>query len=216
MKKSRNDVKGQWRTSIALDESNYKEVLKNSQGILVPGGFGKRGIEGMMLASRYARENDIPYLGICLGMQIATISIARDLLNWSDADSTEFNKNTTHPIFDYIKGIDRDNIGGTLRLGTMVTKLEKNSLVSKLYNSDIVLERHRHRYEFNNEYKKDLESVGLRFSGIYEEKNLVEVVEMPSLKFFVASQFHPEFTSRPNKPTPLFKGFIKAIVENNK
>ncbi|SOO22129.1 CTP synthase (fragment) [Xanthomonas phaseoli pv. phaseoli] len=98
----------------------------------------------------------------------------------------------------------------------MVTKLEKNSLVSKLYNSDIVLERHRHRYEFNNEYKKDLESVGLRFSGIYEEKNLVEVVEMPSLKFFVASQFHPEFTSRPNKPTPLFKGFIKAIVENNK
>ncbi|WBX35818.1 CTP synthase [Mycoplasma capricolum] len=209
-------IKIRWIQAETLNESNYNEILKNSQGILVPGGFGKRGIEGMMLASRYARDNDIPYLGICLGMQIATISIARDLLNWTDADSTEFNKNTTHPIFDYIKGIDRDNIGGTLRLGTMVTKLEKDSLVSKLYNSDVALERHRHRYEFNNKYKKDLESVGLRFSGIYEEKNLVEVIEMPSLKFFVASQFHPEFTSRPNKPTPLFKGFIKAIIENNK
>ncbi|UWD34990.1 CTP synthase [Mycoplasma cottewii] len=209
-------VKIKWIQADKLNEHNYKEVLKNSEAILVPGGFGNRGIEGMMLASRFARENDIPYLGICLGMQIATISMARDLLGWKDANSTEFDETTPHPIFDYIRGIDRHNIGGTLRLGTMATKLEKDSIAQKLYDSDNAYERHRHRYEFNNEYKKDLESVGLRFSGIYEEQNLVEIIEIPKLKFFVASQFHPEFTSRPNKPNPLFKGFIQAIVNNNK
>ncbi|KNG79448.1 CTP synthase [Mycoplasma sp. HU2014] len=207
-------IRIKWIQADKLTEQNYKEVLKNAQGILVPGGFGNRGIEGMMLASRFARDNDIPYLGICLGMQIATISVARDLLGWKNANSTEFDETTDCALFDYIRGIDRHNIGGTLRLGAMETKLAPGSIVEKLYGSDVAHERHRHRYEFNNKYKKDLESIGIRFSGIYEEKDLVEIIEMPKLKFFVGSQYHPEFTSRPNKPNPLFKGFIESIVKD--
>lgn len=209
-------IRIKWIQADKLTEQNYKEVLKNAQGILVPGGFGNRGIEGMMLASRFARDNDIPYLGICLGMQIATISVARDLLGWKNANSTEFDETTDCALFDYIHGIDRHNIGGTLRLGAMETKLAPGSIVEKLYGSDVAHERHRHRYEFNNKYKKDLESIGIRFSGIYEEKDLVEIIEMPKLKFFVGSQYHPEFTSRPNKPNPLFKGFIESIVKDIK
>ncbi|WP_031542278.1 CTP synthase [Mesoplasma photuris] len=207
------NLKINWIQADEITEENYKEILKNSKGILVPGGFGNRGVEGMMLASRFARENDVPYLGICLGMQIATISFARDILGMKDANSTEFDDLTSSPIFDYISGIDQHNLGGTLRLGKMPAKLIKGTKVQALYNSEIALERHRHRYEFNNKFKELFEEKGFVFSGIYEEKNLVEVIEIPSNKFFVASQYHPEFTSRPNKPNPLFKGFVEAIIK---
>ncbi|WP_026389281.1 CTP synthase [[Acholeplasma] multilocale] len=208
-----HNLKMKWIQADEITEANYTEIFSNSKGILVPGGFGNRGVEGMMLAARFARENNVPYLGICLGMQIATIEMARNVLGYKDANSTEFNQETKNPIFDFIHGIDRDNIGGTLRLGKMPTKLKEGSIAAKLYGTDIALERHRHRYEFNNTYMKEFEEkAGLVFSGMYVEKNLVEIIEIPTHKFFVASQYHPEFTSRPNKPNPLFEGFIKAII----
>jgi CTP synthase len=187
--------------------------LKKSQGILVPGGFGTRGVEGMIVASKYAREKKVPYLGICLGMQIATISMVRDLLKKPKANSTEFDPKTPDPVFDFVRGIDQENIGGTLRLGNMPTKLKKGSLAQKLYNDDYAHERHRHRYEFNNAYLADLEKLGINFSGIYEQENLnlIEIVEITDHPFFIGSQYHPEFTARPNKPNPLFEGFIKAV-----
>ncbi|AVN62652.1 CTP synthetase [Mesoplasma coleopterae] len=210
-------LKINWVQADKLNESNYKDVLQNAKGILVPGGFGDRGIEGMILASKFARENNVPYLGICLGMQIATISMARDWLNLPEANSTEFDHSGAAPIFDFIRGIDVQNLGGTLRLGAFYkTTIKEGTKAEKLYGSTEVFERHRHRYEFNNEYKKPLEEKGLVFSGIYEEKQLVEIVELPNHPFFVGSQYHPEFTSRPNKPNPLFKGFVEAIIKNNK
>ncbi|WP_027063421.1 CTP synthase [Mesoplasma seiffertii] len=208
------NLKIRWVQADEITEENYQEKFAVSQGILVPGGFGSRGVEGMMLASRFARENNIPYLGICLGMQIATISIARDILKLTDANSTEFNSETKNPIFDFIAGIDRDNIGGTLRLGKMPAKLKPGSMAAKLYGSDTAFERHRHRYEFKNELREKFEKdAGLVFSGIYEKQDLVEIIELPKHKFFIASQYHPEFTSRPNKPNPLFKGFVEAIIK---
>jgi len=173
----------------------------------------------MILASSYAREHNIPYLGICLGMQVATISMTRDWLNKPQATSTEFDSKTPDPVFDYIRGVNQKTLGGTLRLGSQPTQLKPGSLAHELYQSDVAHERHRHRYEFNAElYKNDLEAKGAIFSGIYEEKQLYEIVEIPSHPFFIASQYHPEFTSRPNRPNPLFNGFIQAIVkksENN-
>ena len=205
-----------WVESDNIHENNYKEILKDANSILVPGGFGKRGVEGKILAAKYARENNIPFLGLCLGMQTAVIEFARNVCNLKDAHSLEFNADTEHPIFKLVKGKkESDDLGGTLRLGGYNNKVLKNSLLSKLYDgAENIRERHRHRYEFNNEYLKILESKGLVFSAWYEKGNLAEVVELPSHKFFIASQFHPEFTSRPNKPNPLFDGFIKAILNN--
>ncbi len=202
-----------WVDSETLEDSktNLKEIFKNSKGILVPGGFGSRGIEGKIKAIKYARENNIPFLGICLGMQLAVIEFARNICNIKDASSTEFNPTCTNPIIDLMsdqKSIV--NMGGTLRLGNYECTLKKGTLAYKDYNQDKILERHRHRYEFNNEYKDLLEKEGMVFSGINEKTNLIEIIELPKHKHFIASQFHPEFKSRPTKPHPLFDSFIKA------
>ncbi len=202
-----------WVDSEKLEDSkvNLKEIFKNSKGILVPGGFGSRGIEGKIKAIKYARENDVPFLGICLGMQLAVIEFARNVCGIKEASSTEFNPTCTEPIIDLMadqKSIV--NMGGTLRLGNYECTLKKGTLAYKDYNQDKILERHRHRYEFNNKYKEILEKKGMVFSGINDKANLVEIIELPSHKHFIASQFHPEFKSRPTRPAPLFDSFIKA------
>lgn len=207
-------IKIDWLQADQLTAKNYRDKLQSTHGILVPGGFGQRGIEGMKLAARYARENNIPYLGICLGMQTATIEFAENVLKKKGANSTEFDHKTACPVFDYIRGSKRDALGGTLRLGKMPIKLKSNSLAHKLYGEEEVWERHRHRYEFNNHLRKDFERAGVVFSGNYEKMNLVEIMELPQNDFFIGVQYHPEFTSRPNLPQPLFKGFIKAIIKH--
>ncbi|ATZ16961.1 CTP synthetase [Williamsoniiplasma luminosum] len=210
---NKRKLKLNWVHSEELNEQNYQEVFKNAQGILVPGGFGNRGIDGMILAAKFARENNVPYLGICLGMQIASIEFARNVLGLKDANSTEFNDATKNPIIDFIHGIDQNNLGGTLRLGASKATLKPNTLAHKLYGKTEIWERHRHRYEFNNSYQEAFEKAGLVFSGIYQAKNLVEMIEIPANDFFMGVQFHPEFTSRPNKPNPMFKGFVDAIIK---
>lgn len=207
-------VKFVWVNARNLTEANLEAELKDAKGILVPGGFGEAGISGKMLAANYARTRNIPYLGICLGMQIACIEFARNVLNLKDANTTEIDLNTKNPIIDILVGKDRERIGGTLRLGKYVTNLKPNSIASKLYGGTTAAERHRHRYEFNNDYIKKFEDAGMVFSGIYEKEQLVEIIELPEHKFFVAAQYHPEFTSRPNKPNALFKGFLAAVVKN--
>ncbi len=208
-----------WVDSESLEKNNcnLKEVFKNSKGILVPGGFGQRGIEGKIKACEYARVNNIPYLGLCLGMQIAVIEFARNVCHIEDASSREFNETCKNPVIDLMaeqKTII--NMGGTLRLGNYECTIKKNTLTSKIYNTDKILERHRHRYEFNNKYKEELEKNGLVFAGINEPSNLVEIIENPKLSFFVACQFHPEFKSRPNRPHPLFDAFIGAAKKYKK
>ena len=205
-----------WIDSETLEDSkvNLKEVFKNSKGILVPGGFGSRGIEGKIKAITFARENNIPFLGICLGMQLAVIEFARNVCGIKDASSTEFNPTCIEPIIDLMadqKSIV--NMGGTLRLGNYECTLIKDTLAYNDYKKDRILERHRHRYEFNNKYKELLEKKGMVFSGINEKANLVEIIELPSHKHFIASQFHPEFKSRPTRPHPLFDSFIKASCD---
>jgi CTP synthase len=200
---------------LEKDNVNLKEIFKNSKGIIVPGGFGSRGIEGKIKAINYARINKIPFLGLCLGMQLTVIEFARNVCNIEDANSTEFNPLCKNPIIDLMadqKAII--NMGGTLRLGNYECSILKNTLAYKDYKQDIILERHRHRYEFNNNYKEELEKNGLVFSGINEKSNLVEIVELPSHPHFIACQFHPEFKSRPTKPHPLFMSFITAANKN--
>ena len=202
-----------WIDSEKLEDSkvNLKDVFKNSKGILVPGGFGNRGIEGKIKAITFARENNIPFLGICLGMQLAVIEFARNVCDIKEASSTEFNPTCVEPIIDLMadqKSIV--NMGGTLRLGNYECTLKNDTLAYNDYKKDNILERHRHRYEFNNKYKDLLEKKGMVFSGINEKANLVEIIELPSHKHFIASQFHPEFKSRPTRPHPLFDSFIKA------
>ena len=210
-------VKINWVDSEALekDDVDLNKIFKNSKGILVPGGFGYRGIEGKIKACKYARINKIPYLGICLGMQIAVIEFARNVCGITDASSTEFIENCNNPIIDLMA--DQKTIinkGGTLRLGNYECTISNNTLASKIYKQDKILERHRHRYEFNNKYKSILEDSGMIFSGINEPSNLCEIIEISNHPFFIASQFHPEFKSRPTRPHPLFDGFIKASIEN--
>lgn len=193
---------------------NVKELLKDADGILVPGGFGDRGVEGKILAIQYARENDVPFLGICLGMQLATVEFARHVLGLEGAHSTELNPNTKYPIIDLLpEQIDIEDLGGTLRLGLYPCKLKDGSRAAQIYNDELVYERHRHRYEFNNEYREAMEAAGLVFSGTSPDERLVEIIELPDKKFFVASQFHPEFRSRPNRPQPLFREFIGTAVK---
>ena len=215
--KYKTKVKINWIDSEVLEkkDANLKEIFKSSQGILVPGGFGSRGIEGKILACQYAREHKIPYLGICLGMQIAVIEFARHVCKLEDASSKEFDSMCQNPIIDLM--VDQKSIvnkGGTLRLGNYECKIEKNTLAYEAYKQDIILERHRHRYEFNNEYRNALEAKGMIFSGINPESSLVEIVELPKEvhPHFIASQFHPEFKSRPTKSHPLFDSFIKASM----
>lgn len=189
------------------------DTLNKFNGILIPGGFGDRGIQGKINAIKFARENKIPFLGICLGMQLAVIEYARNVLGYKDADSTEFNKNTSYPIIDILenqKNIEKK--GGTMRLGTYPCILENESIAKELYGKNEIFERHRHRYEFNHKFKKEIEEAGMKISGASPNKILAEIVELPKEihPFFIAGQFHPEFKTRPNNPHPFFLGFIKA------
>lgn len=209
-------IKINWVDSEELEnKNNLKSIFKNSKGILVPGGFGMRGVEGKIKTIKYARENNIPFLGICFGLQLAIIEFARNVCEIKEAYSTEFDENCPEPIIDLMeeqKSIV--NMGGTLRIGNYKCKITKNTLAYKTYKQEMILERHRHRYEFNNQYKELLKSKGMVFSGINEESNLVEIIELPSHPHFIACQFHPEFKSRPTRCHPLFDSFIKASVDS--
>ncbi len=211
-----------------LTPENIEEQLKDVDGILVPGGFGIRGMEGKLLAINYARTKKIPFFGICLGMQLAVIEFARNVLGWKEANSTEFDKNTPYPViylmkewYDYRKGCiekrdEQCDLGGTMRLGAYPCKLLQNSKVWEAYQKDEIFERHRHRYEFNNAYRKDIEKAGLKVVGTSPDDQLVEIVELENHPWFIGVQFHPEFKSKPINPHPLFKAFIKASYEHKK
>ena len=209
-------IKVSWIDSekLEIDETLFEEI-KKADGIIVPGGFGLRGTEGKMMAIKYARENKVPYLGLCLGMQLALIEFARNVLGHKDANSTEFNENTSYPLIDYLpdqyKGI---NMGGTMRLGDYDCCLLEGSKAKELYQASEIKERHRHRYEFNNKYKEEFVKNGMVFSGTNPQTGLCELIELKDHPFFMACQFHPEFKSRPLNPHPLFKGFIEASIKN--
>jgi CTP synthase len=200
--------------SEKIEKKSAEHFLKDVDGILVPGGFGVRGIAGKIEAIRYARENNIPFLGICLGMQTAVIEFARNVLGFKNANSTEFNPDTKHPVISLLKEQRKiRQYGGTMRLGAYQCKIKRNSLAWKAYRKEIVYERHRHRYEFNNNYKKVFEEAGMIVSGVYPKKNLVEIVELKNHPWFVACQFHPEFKSRPLSAHPLFREFISHALK---
>ena len=208
------NVKINWVDSEEVTPETADEILKDSDGILVPGGFGDRGIEGKIIAAQYAREHDIPYFGICLGMQIAVIEYARNVLGYRDANSSEINPETTHPVIDLMpEQKDVEDLGGTMRLGLYPCKTTEGSLAREIYGSDLIYERHRHRYEFNNFYRTEMVEHGLMIGGQSPDDKLVEMVEIPTHPWYVGVQFHPEFKSRPNRSHPLFAGFIKAAVE---
>ena len=196
-----------------INSTNVKEILGKYNGILVPGGFGNRGIEGKIETIKYARENNIPFLGICLGMQMSVIEFARNVAKIEDANSAELDENCKNPVIHIMENQkDVSKKGGTMRLGAYPCKIKPDTLAYKVYGKDVISERHRHRYEYNNDYKDILEKNGLICSGTSPDGNLVEIVEIPSNKFFIAGQFHPEFKSRPDKPAPLFVEFVKAII----
>ena len=214
------DVDIQWIDSETLNEGNYHNILSQVDGIIVPGGFGGRGIDGMILAARYAREHNVPYFGICLGMQIATIEFARDVAGISDAHSSEFDEQCKHKVIDFMPGQSGDiDKGGTLRLGAYPCVIQPGTTMARCYGTLEISERHRHRYEFNNEFRDVLTNAGLTLSGLSPDGRLVETVELTDHPFFVGVQYHPEFKSRPNKAHPLFRGFIAASLagqgENN-
>lgn len=210
------NVEIKWIHSEEVTDENVDELLSDVDGILVPGGFGDRGIEGKITAIKYARENKVPFLGICLGMQMAVVEFARNVLGFKDAHSAEFSKDTLHPVIDLMpEQKDVENLGGTMRLGVYPCKLMKNTKALEIYNEELIYERHRHRYEFNNKYREIFEKNGMIISGISPDRRLVEIVELKGHPWFVASQFHPEFKSRPTRPHPLFKGFIGACKENS-
>lgn len=209
-----------WIDSETLEgDANIDEILGDMDGILVPGGFGSRGIEGKIRACEYARTHDIPYLGICLGMQIAIIEFARNVLGLKNANSAEINPDTPYPVIDILpEQKDVTDMGGTMRLGQYPCTLNPESKAYQLYGASMIYERHRHRYEVNNDYRAELLKGGMIFAGTSPDNHIVEMVEIPEHKWFVAGQFHPEFKSRPNKPHPLFKGFVTAAADkhNNK
>ena len=207
-------VRIHWIDSEAITPGNVDEMLAGLDGILVPGGFGGRGIEGMILAARYARENCIPYFGICLGMQIAVIEYARNVLGIGDANSGEFDELCRHKVIDFMPGqSDSIDKGGTLRLGAYPCLIKAGTTMERCYGTTMTSERHRHRYEFSNDYREAFEKAGLSLSGTSPDGQLVETVELTERPFHVGVQYHPEFKSRPNKAHPLFKGFIGAAVE---
>ena len=204
-----------WIDSETLSEQNVGEVLSQDDGILIPGGFGSRGIEGMILAARYARENRVPFLGLCLGMQVAIIEFARNVVGWADADSGEFNELSAHKVIDFMPGQSEDiDKGGTLRLGAWPCRIVPGTMMEACYRRLDISERHRHRYEVNNDFRPALERAGLVVSGTSPDGRLVETAELRDSPFFVGVQFHPEFKSRPNKPHPLFLGFVGAVLKN--
>ncbi len=203
-----------WIPSDDVDGLLADSYLAGVDGIIVPGGFGVRGIEGKVQAIRYARENGIPFLGLCLGLQCAVIEYARTVLGLADANSAEFDPTTAHPVIDLMEAQQGvEDMGGTMRLGIYAARLEEGSLARRLYGDEIVYERHRHRYEVNNRYRHDLETAGMRLAGRSPDDRLVEMVELPDHPFFIASQFHPEFKSRPDRPHPLFAGIVAAALE---
>lgn len=203
-----------WVDADVLTEENIASEFQGISGIIVPGGFGVRGVEGKILTAKYARENNVPYFGICLGMQIATIEFARNVAGIAGATSAEFDPDTSDPVIHFLPGQDADtDLGGTLRLGLFDCKLAAGTVAQAAYGQSDIQERHRHRYEFNDDYKARLEAAGLVFSGINPQSGLVEVIENPNQDFFVAAQYHPEFLSRPGKPHPLFKAFIGASLK---
>ena len=210
---ARVNIKWIQADDLTADGADLDEVFGDVQGILVPGGFGNRGIEGKMLAARYAREHGVPYLGICLGMQIAVIEFARHVAGLTGADSTEFNPDTPYPVIDLMDD-QRGKVqtGGTMRLGGYNCHLEDGTKARTLYGESDIIERHRHRFEFNNAYRDRLEAAGLVVSGVNRERGLVEAVELKDHPWFVTCQYHPEFKSRPNRPHPLFAGLIGAAI----
>ena len=204
-----------WIHAEELTDSHLEKEFEDLNGVLVAPGFGDRGIEGKINAIKYVREKNIPFLGICLGMQCAVVEFARNILNKSDANSTEMNSNTKFPVIDIMENQKNiQNKGGTMRLGAYNCKLEKNSFAHNAYKKDTIKERHRHRYEFNNSYIDEFNSKGMNFSGINPENNLVEIVEIPDHKWFVGVQFHPEYSSTVLKPHPLFSDFVQACINN--
>jgi len=207
------DVEVKWINAEHINEDNVAEWLSDVDGVIIPGGFGDRGVEGKIAATAYARMNNLPYLGICLGMQLATVEFARNILHLKDAHSSELNPQTPYAIIDLLpEQKDVEDLGGTLRLGLQPCKLVHGSKAFEAYGQELVYERHRHRYEFNNEYREQFEAAGFIFSGTSPDGRLIEVIEIPNHPFFVASQFHPEFKSRPQRPHPLFRQFIKAAT----
>lgn len=208
------DVDIEWVQAEDITRETAPKLLSGCQGIIVPGGFGERGTEGMIESIRYARENDIPFFGICLGMQMAVVEYARDVLGYKDANSSEFKSESEHCVIDLmIEQKDIENMGGTMRLGLYPCKITPDTKASEAYGEELVYERHRHRYEFNNAYRPEMLEKGLVLSGISPDGKLVEIVEDPKCRWFVGAQFHPEFKSRPNRAQPLFREFIKAAVE---
>ena len=206
------DIEVQWIHSSDLEKKQYLKLIEDVDGILVPGGFGERGTEGKIRAIRYARENKIPYFGLCLGMQLMVVEIARSLLGMEDANSTEFDPSTDYPVIDLMP--DQRNLadmGGTMRLGLYPCKLQPGTIAAEAYKKGEVQERHRHRFEFVNVYRQPLQEVGMRFSGLSPDGRLVEIAEFADHPFMLGTQFHPEFLSRPNRPHPLFLAFIEAV-----
>ncbi|SHF29308.1 CTP synthase [Caldanaerobius fijiensis DSM 17918] len=205
------DIK--WINSEEVNDQNASQLLSDVSGILVPGGFGDRGVEGKIAAIRYARENNIPYLGLCLGMQCAVIEIARNVAGLKGANSTEFDPHTPYPVIDIMpEQKDIDELGGTMRLGLYPCKVKEGTKAYQAYQDEIIYERHRHRYEFNNQFREKLARAGLVISGLSPDERLVEMIELENHPWFVAVQFHPEFKSRPNRPHPLFREFIAAAL----
>ncbi len=210
-------VQIRWINSEELEKTSAEEYLHDVDGVLVPGGFGDRGIEGKINAIHYARENKIPFLGICLGMQLAVVEFSRTILGWNDANSSEFNQSTSYPVIDLLpEQKELDKMGGTMRLGRYPCRLEPDTLAHRAYGTQEIYERHRHRYELNNDFRDRLAEQGMIFSGTFPGRQLVEVIELPDHPWFVATQFHPEFKSRPNRPHPLFRDFIGASIEYGK
>ena len=212
-----SDIEIDWVNAEEVTAENVDELLGSVDGIVVPGGFGDRGVEGKIEAIRYAREQDVPFFGICLGMQMATVEFARNVMNLQGAHSTELEKDTKYPIIDFLpEQSENVDLGGTLRLGLYPCKLKEGSRARAAYNEELVYERHRHRYEFNNEFREAMEAAGMVFSGVSPDNKLVEIIELPEKKFFVAGQFHPELISRPQRPQPLFREFVGAAFNNRK
>ncbi|AYA78189.1 CTP synthase [Bacillus sp. Y1] len=210
-----SDIDIKWINAEEVNEENARELLSDVDGILVPGGFGDRGIEGKITTIKYARENKVPFLGICLGMQLASVEFARNVLGHADANSAEINPETNYPIIDLLpEQKDIEDLGGTLRLGIFPCKLEENTKAFAAYNDEVVYERHRHRYEFNNQFRQEMEQAGFIFSGTSPDGRLVEIIELADHPWFVASQFHPEFISRPTRPQPLFRDFVEASLKS--
>ncbi len=214
---SRATVNLNWVDSEHLNAENAKEVLGSAHGIIVPGGFGNRGVEGMITAANYARSNGIPYLGLCLGMQVAIIEFARNVCMMHDAHSIELNPHTTHPVISLMPDQDGvEDIGGTLRLGSYPCVLDLSSKAYELYGADTIQERHRHRYEVNNDYRTALTEHGMKLCGISPDGRIIEMIELTDHPWFLATQAHPELKSRPNRPHPLFKGFVEAAISTSR